>query len=62
MSPTLDVFRCLLVSYASDGLTNDLYACSLTEVEPMFKGYLPTLCQNALKISFCLLTGDKIGI
>jgi len=62
MSPTLDVFRCLLVkylavlrwtmvllmshlrwwshteqAYSSDGLTNDLYACSLTEVEPMFR-------------------------
>jgi hypothetical protein len=59
MSPTLDVFRCLLVSYASDGLTNDLYACSLTEVEPMFKGYLPTLCQNALKISFVFQLGIK---
>jgi hypothetical protein len=63
MSPTLDVLRCLLVTYlaslhwsvsillmsdlrwgshteqaySSDGLTNDLYACSLTEVEPMFR-------------------------
>ena len=50
MSPTLDVLRCLLVTYLaalrwtisillqnSDGLTNDLYACSLTEVEPMFR-------------------------
>ena len=63
MSPTLDVFRWLLVTYlaalrwtisilltsdlrwkshteqahSSDGLTNDLYACSLTEVEPMFR-------------------------
>ena len=62
MSLTLDVFRCLLVTYfvalrwnisilfmsvlrweshtekaySSDGLTNDLYACSLTEVETMF--------------------------
>ena len=24
-------------AYSSDGLTNDLYACSLTEVEPMFR-------------------------
>ena len=63
MSPTLDVLRCLLVTYlaalrwtisiflmsdlmwgshteqaySSDGLTNALYACSLTEVEPMFR-------------------------
>jgi hypothetical protein len=63
MSPKLDVFRCLLVTYLaalrwtisilvmsdsrrgshteqaypSNGLTNDLYACSLTEVEPMFR-------------------------
>ena len=63
ISPTLDVLRCLLVTYltalrwtisillmsdlrwgshteqaySSHGLTNDLYACSLTEVEPMFR-------------------------
>ena len=63
MSPTLDVLRCLLVTYlaalrwtisillmsdlrwgshteeaySSDGLTNDLYACSLMEVEPLFR-------------------------
>jgi hypothetical protein len=63
MSLTLDVFRCLLVTYlaalrwtisillmsdlrwgshteqaySSDGLTNYLYTCSLTEVEPMFR-------------------------
>jgi hypothetical protein len=24
-------------AYSSDGLTNDLYACSLTEVEPMLR-------------------------
>ena len=63
ISPTLDVLRCLLVTYlaalrwtiymllmsdlrweslteqaySSDGLTNDLHACALTEVEPMFR-------------------------
>ena len=63
MSPTLDVLRCLLVTYlaalrwtisilltsdlkwgslteqaySSDGLTNDLYNCSLTEMEAMFR-------------------------
>ena len=63
MSPTLDVLRCLLVTYlaalrwtisillmsdlrwgshteqaySSDGLTNDWYACSLTEVEPLLR-------------------------
>jgi hypothetical protein len=27
----------MILHYSSDGLTNDVYACSLTKVEPMFR-------------------------